>query len=218
MLYFWHFSMIFSKHMSVVGLTVITIFFVTGLGQVHARCTKTDPLQKQFKNENRLCDLCPPGYYMLKACTRTLHGGTRCVRCPDDHYMPYNNSCPSCLLCTYPCRHNTFFVEVQPCTSTQNRVCKCSAGLYLLGDTCTPVTCPPGQKVALKEFPVCRPCPTMTFSSGNNNSTFCTPKTDCIALGLQVKWKGNKTHDAVCQDESKQVPTSPGIITSVAGT
>ncbi|KAJ1193846.1 hypothetical protein NDU88_003142 [Pleurodeles waltl] len=146
------------------------------------------------------CDQCPPGTYVQRHCTASRK--TECAQCPDHYYSEHWHFSEECLYCGNVCKEMQYVK--QECNSTHNQVCECMDGWYLDLEFCLLHTkCPTGFGVLLAGTPehdtVCERCPQGFFSSEVSAKATCQRHTDCEKMGLTMYFKGNTTHDSICQ-------------------
>ncbi|KAG7324563.1 hypothetical protein KOW79_012579 [Hemibagrus wyckioides] len=158
-------------------LTVLVLYSSTvSLVLAH---NKPRYLREFHSGQAVLCDLCPPGYHVQKHCTKTQQ--TICWPCNEGLYSEVWNYIYRCLPCRW-CWSNQ--VEVQKCTSSTNRVCKCKEGFYLDSDICRPHSvCPSGYIVKEKGSPdrdtVCERCQEGYYADGHSGNASCVPHSEC---------------------------------------
>ncbi|XP_078542975.1 tumor necrosis factor receptor superfamily member 11B isoform X1 [Lissotriton helveticus] len=146
------------------------------------------------------CDQCPPGTHVQQHCTASRK--TECAQCPDHYYSEHWHFSEECLYCGSICKEMQYVK--QECNSTHNQVCECMDGWYLDLEFCLPHTkCPTGFGVLLAGTPesdtVCGRCPQGFFSNEVSTKAACQRHTDCEKMGLTMVFKGNTTHDNICQ-------------------
>ncbi|XP_036395682.1 tumor necrosis factor receptor superfamily member 11B-like [Megalops cyprinoides] len=153
-------------------------------------------------SEVRLCDQCPPGTAVLRHCDASLP--TVCTPCPERQFAEHWHWGESCQHCTAVCKERQLVRH--ECNGTQDRLCECVQGHYLVVEFCVRHTaCPPGSGVATLGTPVsdtlCEKCPEGYFSSVESTMEPCVPHRDCAEQGLRTLHPGTATQDAVCEAE-----------------
>ncbi|XP_007571184.1 tumor necrosis factor receptor superfamily member 6B-like [Poecilia formosa] len=181
--------------MSMLYLSVLLLF--PGI----LLCAAEDPTyehQDRTTGEILQCKQCKPGTYRTAHCTATKE--TKCVPCPSDHYTELWNYLNRCLYCNNFCSQNQE-VEIE-CSATNNRVCRCKAGFYMMEDFCVRHTeCGPGHGVQAigtpKNDTVCEKCPKGNFSSSSSASDQCVKHQVCSGENVMLL-QGSAFHDTVC--------------------
>uniref|UniRef100_A0A3P9P0P5 TNFR-Cys domain-containing protein n=1 Tax=Poecilia reticulata TaxID=8081 RepID=A0A3P9P0P5_POERE len=144
------------------------------------------------------CKQCRPGSYRTAHCTAAKE--TQCAPCQSDHYTELWNYLNRCLYCNNFCSQNQ---EVEhECSSTNNRVCRCKAGFYMMEDFCvTHTECGPGHGVQAigtpKNDTMCEKCAKGYFSSSSSASDQCVKHQDCSGASVMLL-QGSAFHDTVC--------------------
>ncbi|XP_045152859.1 tumor necrosis factor receptor superfamily member 6B [Echinops telfairi] len=168
---------------------------------VHGAVTvaPTFPWRDEETQELLVCDQCPPGTFVQWPCRRD--SPTDCVACPSRHYTQFWNYLGRCRYCNVVCGERE--EEVQPCSTTRNRACRCRAGFFAHAGFCLEhAQCPPGAGVVAPGTPSqnteCQSCLPGSFSAGSSSSERCQPHRNCSALGLTLNVPGSAFHDALC--------------------
>ncbi|XP_035698184.1 uncharacterized protein LOC118431173 [Branchiostoma floridae] len=184
--------------------------------------SQTCVAELEYRHNGRCCDLCAPGYYKVKDCTRNHQ--TECARCADGYYLEHPNFESGCRRCTR-CSSRVRMEQKMPCLKDQNRVCQCMKGYYIppgqVMEVCIKhMKCPPGEGVSRRGTPlsntVCRPCAHGTFSNKRSPRQKCLQWTDCAHLGREELESGTSEQDAVCGDKLIITTTSVPPLTSTA--
>ncbi|XP_069477645.1 tumor necrosis factor receptor superfamily member 11B [Ambystoma mexicanum] len=155
------------------------------------------------------CDQCPPGTYVLNHCTARRR--TECAPCPAHYYSEHWHFGEECLYCGNVCKEMQYVK--QDCNGTHSQVCECMNGWYLDLEFCLQHRkCPSGFGVLLPGTPerdtVCERCPHGFFSHASSATETCQRHTDCGKLGLTIVFKGNSTHDSICQHNAAEHSSS----------
>ncbi|XP_072101242.1 tumor necrosis factor receptor superfamily member 11B-like [Mobula birostris] len=153
---------------------------------------------------------CPPGEYRGKSDPRKNQ--TRCVPCKPGTYTEEENSLSRCLKCFGPCRG--YSVETVACNKTTNRKCECPFQYYCATEDVTKcehcVKCDSGNGPSKVLFfqgseihyrEACQTCSSGTFRNTTHMHK-CQPHTNCTALGMILRYKGNSTSDNLCESET----------------
>ncbi|XP_061420648.1 tumor necrosis factor receptor superfamily member 1B-like isoform X2 [Lethenteron reissneri] len=164
-------------------------------------------------------DKCPKGYVLQSRCTTTSN--VKCLPCPPNHYLPYENSETSCWLCS-TC--NTASLQVKrPCGPEGNIICGCKDGMYCTyfsENSCKQCSshknCPRGEGVVSRGTPTknttCKKCPKGSFSNNNSKTEPCKPHSRCEAGVWQA---GTSKADVICA--SSNTTEVPKNVTQDAG-
>ncbi|XP_003890998.2 tumor necrosis factor receptor superfamily member 4 isoform X1 [Papio anubis] len=110
-----------------------------------------------YPSNDRCCQECRPGNGMVSRCNRSQN--TVCRPCGPGFYNDVVSAKP-CKACTW-CNLRSGSERKQPCTATQDTVCRCRAGTQPLD--------------SYKPGVDCAPCPPGHFSPGDNQA--CKPWT-----------------------------------------
>nr|XP_015192389.1 PREDICTED: tumor necrosis factor receptor superfamily member 5-like [Lepisosteus oculatus] len=167
-------------------------------------------LERQYTHKGRCCDMCPPGHYLKKECSKSE--GTVCNPCEQGKYSytwDINKECLSCRVCSQ--------VVVRQCGSTTDAVCGCREGYSCTSDTCEQCVwtkrCGRGQELRTHgsfEFRYeCENCTRGTYSDTEGGP--CKPWTECHSIGLKPVSPGNHTHNVKCA--SQVVASFPQLLT-----
>ncbi|XP_072888599.1 tumor necrosis factor receptor superfamily member 3-like [Hemitrygon akajei] len=105
-----------------------------------------------------------------------------------------------------------FSVQTVACNKTTNRKCECAFQYYCATEDVTKcehcVKCdsgngpPKGNEIHYRE--ACQTCSSGTFRN-TTQMRKCQPHTNCTALGMILRYKGNSTSDNLCEDKSHKV-------------
>nr|XP_032804677.1 tumor necrosis factor receptor superfamily member 1B-like isoform X1 [Petromyzon marinus] len=164
-------------------------------------------------------DKCPKGYVLQSRCTTTSN--VKCLPCPPNHYLPYENSETKCWLCT-SCNNASLRVKRQ-CSPEGNTICECKDGMYCTYSSensckqCSPhKNCPSGEGVVSRGTRImnttCKKCPKGSFSNKNSKTEPCQPHSRCEA---GVQQAGTSKADVICA--SSNTTGVPENVTQDAG-
>uniref|UniRef100_A0A2K5TJH8 Tumor necrosis factor receptor superfamily member 4 n=1 Tax=Macaca fascicularis TaxID=9541 RepID=A0A2K5TJH8_MACFA len=128
------------------------------------------------------------GNGMVSRCNRSQN--TVCRPCGPGFYNDVVSAKP-CKACTW-CNLRSGSERKQPCTATQDTVCRCRAGTQPLD--------------SYKPGVDCAPCPPGHFSPGDNQA--CKPWTNCTLAGKHTLQPASNSSDAICEDRDPP-PTQP---------
>ncbi|MBN3322032.1 TNR11 factor, partial [Atractosteus spatula] len=185
---------------------------------VELRCS----LERQYTHRDRCCDMCPPGHYLKKECSKSEE--TVCNPCEQGKYSytwDINKECLSCRVCSQgkclPWLVSPVEVVVRQCNSTADAVCGCREGYSCTSETCEQCVrtkrCGRGQELRTHgsfEFRYeCENCTSGTYSDTEGGP--CKPWTECHSIGLQTVSPGNHTHNVKCT--SQVVASFPQLLT-----
>ncbi|XP_076472708.1 uncharacterized protein LOC143302081 isoform X2 [Babylonia areolata] len=138
-----------------VLLAVIMSSLVGGHEDVH-----------NYEANGVVCHKCPPGTYVDKHCVKDFTNST-CISCQNHTYMNTFNDKKGCQSCKSSCPKNG--EEVQACTATTNRQCRCDIGFH--------------------QFPI----------DAVDDHYECEPHSSCDKPGQGVKHYGNHSHNTQCE-------------------
>ncbi|XP_011857387.1 PREDICTED: tumor necrosis factor receptor superfamily member 4 [Mandrillus leucophaeus] len=141
-----------------------------------------------YPSNDRCCQECRPGNGMVSRCNRSQN--TVCRPCGPGFYNDVVSAKP-CKACTW-CNLRSGSERKQPCTATQDTVCRCRAGTQPLD--------------SYKPGVDCAPCPPGHFSPGDNQA--CKPWTNCTLAGKHTLQPASNSSDAICEDRDPP-PTQP---------
>ncbi|XP_045244856.1 tumor necrosis factor receptor superfamily member 4 isoform X1 [Macaca fascicularis] len=184
-----------------------------------------------YPSNDRCCQECRPGNGMVSRCNRSQN--TVCRPCGPGFYNDVVSAKP-CKACTW-CNLRSGSERKQPCTATQDTVCRCRAGTQPLDSYKPGVgelggcgrqlgvsqrlsvtqmgrgpqgTGPTGASSGILKtgLPDCAPCPPGHFSPGDNQA--CKPWTNCTLAGKHTLQPASNSSDAICEDRDPP-PTQP---------
>ncbi|XP_026202609.1 tumor necrosis factor receptor superfamily member 18 [Anabas testudineus] len=164
--------------------------------------------RNQVYMEEKCCDMCRPGEYMEGFCSNDHN--TICKPCKEGYYSSEFGMFDRCEACK-SCQQE----YAEKCTVTTDAKCACHSGFLCSNKDCSICEenkCATWEKLKRTDIPSgettkysyqCEPeCP--------NNSTYfdvkdniCKPFTQCSAFGFTERFRGNKTHDAICGTHGK---------------
>lgn len=143
------------------------------------------------------CDLCAPGTYLLKHCTKDRKSD--CGPCPKSHYTEIWNYIERCQYCNRFCTADE--IESVPCTQLHNRQCECKDGFHMRHGSCSRHRrCPPGEGVISNGTAhtdvKCEPCPVGFFSAESSSRKTCQKFSVCAPGRTTIP--GNDMNDVYC--------------------
>ncbi|XP_032614462.1 tumor necrosis factor receptor superfamily member 4 isoform X2 [Hylobates moloch] len=150
------------------------------LGLGLSTATRLHCVGDTYPSNDRCCNECRPGNGMVSRCSRSQN--TVCRPCRPGYYNDVVSSKP-CKSCTW-CNLRSGSERKQPCTATQDTVCRCRAGTQPLD--------------SYKPGVDCAPCPPGHFSPGDNQA--CKPWTNCTLAGKHTLQPASNSSDAICED------------------
>ncbi|XP_038138978.1 tumor necrosis factor receptor superfamily member 1A [Cyprinodon tularosa] len=144
--------------------------------------------------EYKCVAICPPGFHKNGSCK---NGTFTCTECPSGTFTSISNTRDKCVRCGNCGRPKD---EKQPCTTTSNVVCNCSAGEYSKEGGCEKCSSTTGEDTSNKDYvDKCLSC----------QSEWCKKNREC--------WKNcslANTPDKPVKDETKTPTTSTTTRTS----
>lgn len=151
----------------------------------------------ETSGETLQCEMCRPGQYLLKACSKNRP--TECGPCGSHHYTEVWNFIQRCQYCNRFCTENE--IESAPCNSTQNRECECKPGYYSLHGVCAKHrVCQAGHGVVLNGTPQtnvkCQRCQEGFFSSEPSSTEACQRSSVCPPASATITVDGKQ--DVFC--------------------
>ncbi|XP_052231665.1 uncharacterized protein LOC127845059 isoform X2 [Dreissena polymorpha] len=165
-----------------------------------------------YEHNNMTCIMCTPGSHWVGHCL-TDGASAKCVPCPDNHYLPYDNRAYSCQACRISCRNQNHEDEsvqreviVQPCTTISDLKCQCKEGFWrksgAYGVCLLVSTCDQGQGVKTKATPnsdtVCEDCiDGETFSNVSSTTEQCLACSTCGTDEIDQR-SCTSTEDTIC--------------------
>uniref|UniRef100_UPI00398E7F87 tumor necrosis factor receptor superfamily member 11A-like n=1 Tax=Pristiophorus japonicus TaxID=55135 RepID=UPI00398E7F87 len=174
----------------------------------------------QYLKFSRCCAKCPPGSYLINACT--IQQDTECRRCEEGQYQSIWSLIDHCQLHTY-CDPNGGFVTVSPGNTLDNAVCLCAIGKHCINEDCEicvqDMSCEPGSGVVIpadRKFTntACEECKSGYYSNVSSSVELCRKWTNC---GSREELRpGNSTTDVKCKPWPAPVTDkTPAIVISI---
>ncbi|XP_029006395.1 tumor necrosis factor receptor superfamily member 18 [Betta splendens] len=159
--------------------------------------------EHQYNNGEQCCDLCRPGEYLKTLCSGDQQ--TVCHPCEEGYFSANFSPFDRCQKC------QTCQEYAADCTRTTDAKCLCRSG-FLCSDnlcsTCEEKKCAAWEKIERTDVSSgdrttfsyrCEPkCQNNTYFDKND----CKPLTKCSDIGLVEIFKGNETHDSVCEKQN----------------
>ncbi|XP_069774581.1 tumor necrosis factor receptor superfamily member 11B-like isoform X2 [Narcine bancroftii] len=161
--------------------------------------------------------MCPPGKYKVNS--NTNENQPNCAPCKDETYTEKENTLPECRRCYGPCIGGS--VQKVPCSRTTNRKCECPFHHYCATEDVTncefckkcDITNGPPKGIEEHFRQACQPCSSGTFLN-ISYALKCQPHTNCTALGMILRIKGNSTVDNYCVVNSVENSSQINITSS----
>uniref|UniRef100_UPI00398E7391 tumor necrosis factor receptor superfamily member 14-like n=1 Tax=Pristiophorus japonicus TaxID=55135 RepID=UPI00398E7391 len=200
-------------------MVLLWILMAMGTVHCHSQCSEL-----QYRGESGCCSKCSAGSYVEKDCTGTTE--TICARCEENEYTDTANGMPHCLKCPN-CAEEMGLTEMERCTATSPRTCRCAQGFHCEQDTgigecrlCKHnVTCPSGEgAIDTGTDPrniVCEPCADGFFSSLPSQRA-CQPWTRCEELGKETVRAGTLVSDAECGEQVSRLLLTISLVLAAA--
>ncbi|KAG9347900.1 hypothetical protein JZ751_003917, partial [Albula glossodonta] len=154
----------------------------------------------QYVKDRRCCSKCPPGKYVLIACTSD--SDTMCRDCGRDKYQPDWNNDTKCLSQKF-CDTGKGFSHIRPQNPLAAVPCQCKPGFQCSLSNCEFCekikSCRPGYGLITDKSGrgSCTKCEDGHFSNDTSIEP-CRPWTNCKELGKTEKQPGSDKADIVC--------------------
>ncbi|XP_072366214.1 uncharacterized protein [Scyliorhinus torazame] len=175
---------------------------------------------EHYDKGRNCCNECQAGFYVSAPCT--AERPVDCKSCGEGEYLEHSNSQTECLkqiecdeMKGFEILHKGDVVTAAQCVCRANYHCSQDCE-YCLRDN----PCPPGFEVKEEANRIsdtkCGPCPPMHFSNETSLTVKCKLRTNCTALRMRQKVRGNATSDTMCASVGvSTAPVSDGSILAI---